>query len=419
VSFRSGIDGTMLMLWQCDGANPCGRCKSQAVPCKYEIPIRQSKENMRAEIDQLRKQQHQSDRVLAAIVSDDGSENILQRLRDGETLENISENLDTGKEKSFMTSNLNVGDDTTNVTAYRQPGDQQAIQNAIYAAASLTNSPFSVEAFGDTYGGSMEGQNPQSNMQWPTWGAAGSTRQLSNATNSDDMVGWSPNSHGLSQSAYPLIGTWHEQTSGSDSLDTTVQWAREQGRGYILGNDFGSEEDRNSPRVNEPWTQVTSDGEFVEHLMALYFCWEYPTFASLSKEHFLDDFRTGRRRHCSSLLVNAMLAVGCRFSTQASARADADNSNTAGDHFFAEAVRLLEQEKDRHNLTTIQALGLMSIREASSGRSSESIYYAGQSVMIAIEMGLHLQSQSGGGDDATLDHAVKSATFWGAFSLDQ
>jgi Fungal specific transcription factor domain len=232
---------------------------------------------------------------------------------------------------------------------------------------------------------------------------------------------WNPEDQALPQpsSGYPLVGTWHAHTSGSEEPDGTIQWARDQGKGHILGQEFGPEEDQSSPNANETWTQVTSDGELVEHLMALYFCWEYPTFASLSKEHFLDDFRAGRQRHCSSLLVNAMLAVGCRFSSQASARADPEDSNTAGDHFFAEAVRLLDREKSQHTLTTIQALGLMSIREASCGRSSESIYYSGQSVMIAIEMGLHLESESGGGDHATLDHAVKSATFWGAFSLDQ
>ncbi|KAG0645139.1 Nitrogen assimilation transcription factor nirA [Hyphodiscus hymeniophilus] len=379
---------------------------------------------MRAEIDQLRKQQYQSDRVIAALASDDGSESILQRLRNGETLENISHNLESVKGNSLMLSTFNAAGDTMsdaganiNITTYSQPSNQQAIQNAVYQAASLTRSPFSAAAFPEAYGGPEEGQNPQSNISWPIWGAGpSSSRQLSNAAHSDEMASWSPS---LPSPGYPLIGTWYEQTSGSEDYDSTIQWAREQGRGDILGQEFGPDEDQSSPNMNEPWTEVTNDGNFVEHLMALYFCWEYPTFASLSKEHFLEDFRFGRRRHCSSLLVNAILAVGCRFSSQAAARVDADDSNTAGDHFFAEAVRLLAELKDRHTLTTIQAFGLMSIREASCGRSSESIYYAGQSVMIAIEMGLHLESESGGGDDATLDAAVKSATFWGAFSLDQ
>jgi hypothetical protein len=324
-----------------------------------------------------------------------------------------------------MLSDAGISEDNTTATTYRRPGDQQAIRNALdpTRTQSIESSPFSAAAFSDTYGGSMEGPNLQGQVSWPAWPAgASSSRQLSNAGHSDDLMRWSPDNPSVAHgSGYPLVGTWHEQTSGVDGPDNTIQWAREQGRGHILGSQFGLEEDLpdSTPNVNETWTQVTSDGDLVEHLMALYFCWEYPTFASLSKEHFLNDFRTGRRRHCSSLLVNAILALGCRFSSQAEARVDPNDRNTAGDHFFAEALRLLQSQKNQHNLTTIQALGLMSIREASSGRSTESIYYAGQSVMIAVEMGLHLESVSGGGDYASEDHAVKSATFWGAFSLDQ
>jgi hypothetical protein len=382
---------------------------------------------MRAEIDHLRKQQQYNERVLTALTSDDVSEQVIQQLRRGETVENISDNLHIGKGRSLMSGDASFSEPNANVTTYNRPGDQQAIGNVLNFAQSATSSPFSAIAFSDTYGDQVPGSSFQANVPWPpAWGTGtgsgndpGSSRHLSNATNSDDMMRWSPNNQGLPQTGtgYPLVGTWHDHTSGSEGPDSTIQWARDQGKGHILGHHFGTEE--SSPSVNAAWTEVTSDGELVEHLMALYFCWEYPTFASLSKEHFLEDFRAGRRRYCSSLLVNAMLAVGCRFSIQASARVDPDDSNTAGDHFFAEAVRLLEQQTNRHTLTTIQALGLMSIREASCGRASESIYYSGQSVMIAVEMGLHLESESGGGEHASLDHAVKSATFWGAFSLDQ
>lgn len=166
----------------------------------------------------------------------------------------------------------------------------------------------------------------------------------------------------------------------------------------------------------ETWTSITSDGSLVQHLLSLYFCWEYPTFASLSKEHFLDDFSDGRPRFCSPILVNALLALGCRFSSRPSTRANPDNPYTAGDHFFKESQRLFYQEQDHHNLTTIQALGIMSIREASCGRDSESWYYAGQSVRLAIEMGLHRLQDDGHDDD---ESAVQAATFWGAFALDQ
>lgn len=164
------------------------------------------------------------------------------------------------------------------------------------------------------------------------------------------------------------------------------------------------------------WTVITSDTSFVQHLLALYFCWEYPTFASLSKEHFLKDYQTGRHRYCSPILINALLALGCRFSSQPSTLAIPNDPYSSGDHFFKECLRLYHQEDDHHSLTTIQALGIMSIREASCGRDSESWYYAGQSIRLAVEMGLHRISENSGDSDEV---AVQAATFWGAFSLDQ
>jgi hypothetical protein len=165
------------------------------------------------------------------------------------------------------------------------------------------------------------------------------------------------------------------------------------------------------------WTAVTGDSGLVQHLLSLYFCWEYPTFASLSKEHFLKDFMEGRPRFCSAILVNALLALGCRFSSRPNTRANPNNPHTSGDHFFKECQRLYFEEQNHHNLTTIQALGIMSIREASCGRDSESWYYAGQSIRLAIEMGLHRTQDDDGGDPDEI--AVQSATFWGAFALDQ
>jgi hypothetical protein len=166
----------------------------------------------------------------------------------------------------------------------------------------------------------------------------------------------------------------------------------------------------------QTWTTVTQDSGLVQHLLALYFCWEYPTFASLSKEHFIKDFMEGRARFCSSMLVNALLALGCRFSMKPNTRANPNDHHTSGDHFFKECQRLFYQEENHHKLTTIQALGIMSIREASCGRDSESWWYAGQSIRLAIEMGLHRIQDAGRDED---ESAVQAATFWGAFALDQ
>lgn len=371
---------------------------------------------MRTEIEQLQTRQRQSERIIAALVSNERSEHILEQLRSGETIEAVSENLDKGKQRN-MESGSGIPDSGSgdNVTTYNQPSEFHAVGSALKSARNLVSSPLPSLAFSDTYGDSQPLQDPGS---WPAWGRTeGSTsNQSSTQGQHDDLMRWSPETSSLQHGPDPLVGTWHQQL-GSEPDSTTIHMM-EKGRETILGQEFAPDEHPQAG-YTDLWTKVTSDDALVEHLMALYFCWEYPTFASLSKEHFLEDYRLGRRRHCSELLVNAMLAVGCRFSTQAATRTDPSNSNTAGDHFFAEASRLLLQESDRHNLTTVQALGLMSIREASCGRSSEGIYYSGQSIRLAIEMGLHQESESGGGDNASLEHAVRSATFWGAFSLDQ
>jgi hypothetical protein len=206
----------------------------------------------------------------------------------------------------------------------------------------------------------------------------------------------------------PRIASWAENMQTDHISDKLPRY---QGLDQIL---FTLDE----PELKYPttaWTTIINDINLVQHLLALYFCWEYPTLASLSKEHFLRDFRDGRHRYCSPLLVNALLALGCRFSAHPMTRANFEDSHSAGDHFFKESQRLFDQETDHHSLTTIQASGIMSIREASCGRASESRYYAEQSIRLAFEMGLHRTHDEGGQDEL----AVQLATFWGAFSLDQ
>lgn len=119
-----------------------------------------------------------------------------------------------------------------------------------------------------------------------------------------------------------------------------------------------------APEAAEIQTPPPPYSAIANSLLALYFCWEYPIFASLSKEHFLKDFNDGNPRYCSSMLVNALLSLGCRFSRKPNTLGDPVDPNTSGDHFFKESLRLYNEERDHRRLTTIQALGIMAIREA-------------------------------------------------------
>jgi hypothetical protein len=374
---------------------------------------------MRSEIEHLRQEQQRNQKILAALVSTDTSEQILEQLRNGETIDSISERLESkGSRQSSLSG--------SNVTTFSQHTARTAIGTALKPAIHMASSPPSAWSVRNSIpGASFQGRDQTQSSMWNVEGSS-STHAMLDGVAPEDVMNWDPDMspHSRVGSSFPLIGTWHRISTSDSSLDSATRSARTSGQETILGSTFGLEEhsSANHPNSNQSWTTITSDGAFVEHLMALYFCWEYPTFASLSKEHFLEDFRTGNSRRCSPLLVNSLLALGCRFSNQPNARTDPNDSATAGNHFFAEALRLLEGEKDRHVLTTIQAMGLMSIREASCGRSSESIFYSGQSIRLAVEMGLHLGRKESGDEldeEDEKEHAVRSATFWGAFSLDQ
>jgi len=372
---------------QCDGSRPCSRCSAQKdVDCVYEIPVRQSKETLRNEIDQLRRQQRSSDQVLTALARPELWEEVLNRLRGGQSVETISQWL--GVAVPSLGGSSGAGGKTPNTVGFAAGGPGP------YASVAQGPGPGPGSGPGPT--SPVASQQPQS--PW-AGGPFSSKSHTTTRSGSHPDITWGSETVRGGQSR---VGSWIEGQEESQRFRSQTQ---------VLSPELP--EMRVPP---ETWTTITSDGGLVQHLLALYFCWEYPTFASLSKEHFLKDFTDGRPRFCSSILVNALLALGCRFSSKPTTRANPNDPHTSGDHFFKECQRLFYQEQDHHTLTTIQALGIMSIREASCGRDSESWYYAGQSIRLAIEMGLHQLEGDGHDDDET---AVQAATFWGAFALDQ
>lgn len=170
-------------------------------------------------------------------------------------------------------------------------------------------------------------------------------------------------------------------------------------------------------QTSEAWTRVTRDAAFVEHLLSLYFCWAHPYYVLFSKELFLDDMAKGRSKYCSPLMVNALLAFACAYSDRLEARENPSDHGTAGDHFFAEAKRLLN-ENESSNLTTVQALALMGLRQASCGRDSSGFQYAGRCIRMLIELGLHLSFASASDMISSTELEVRRITFWGCFIND-
>ncbi|CAI7664835.1 unnamed protein product [Penicillium glandicola] len=171
------------------------------------------------------------------------------------------------------------------------------------------------------------------------------------------------------------------------------------------------------------WTEVTDDDSLISHLMTMYFTWHYPFFTTLSKHMFYRDYIRGvSSSYCSALLVNAMLALGCHFSSWQGAFDDPQNLATAGNHFFKEAKRLVLENDEHENakLCTVQAFALMSVREAGCGREGKGWVYSGLSFRMAFDLGLNLDSANLGAhslSDEEID--ARRMTFWGCYLIDK
>ena len=163
------------------------------------------------------------------------------------------------------------------------------------------------------------------------------------------------------------------------------------------------------------WFRAPQDAELVEHLLNLYFCWVHPFHHLFSRELFLYEMGHGRTQFCSALLVNALLSFACHYSDRPVAYADPSDTATAGDHFFAEAKWLLDNT-ELPSLTTVQALGIMSLRETSRGSDSNGYQYAGRCVRMALELGLHLSDFSSESRSSLLE--ARKVTYWGVFHLE-
>lgn len=341
---------------------------------------------MRAEIEQLQQQRRHCERLLAALSSNHMVDETVRRLRNGQTLEMVSDWL----EHAAPGTNVRI-------TTYESPFHESAFRGTLMMAESVSTN----------VGEGIWPTNPDTSSLNPPSAVSG---------HGDQAMDWAsptPDSLHDRRISRPLIQDYSPRPS-SPNEESHIVSARGMGQDRLLGPVYRHQQRGSNERMTS-WTTITSNKPFIDHLLALYFCWEYPTFASLSKEHFMSDFRDGRPRYCSSLLVNAMLALGCRFSTLPETRGDPNRPETAGDHFFAEAKRLLAED-DHKSLTTIQALGLFSIREASAGRDTESFFYSGQAIRLATEFGLHMEVTHA---ERGMEHEVRAATFWGAFALDQ
>jgi hypothetical protein len=164
--------------------------------------------------------------------------------------------------------------------------------------------------------------------------------------------------------------------------------------------------------IPHTWTKVTSDIGFVQQLLARFFASSLPCLSLVSQRHFMQDFREGNPRYCSEALVNAVLGMACKVTTETSQLV---SRFSYGDAFLGEAKRLLAQENGRGDLPYTQTLGVLALAEISQGNEEEANDLARESVRISVRFLLQTQQRDQIHDDDF--RTVRALAYCGSFSL--
>ena len=63
----------------------------------------------------------------------------------------------------------------------------------------------------------------------------------------------------------------------------------------------------------QPWTTVTSDDDFVSHLISIFFTWHIESYPCVDKDVFIQAMTSGDTNSlfCSPFLVNCLLLTAC------------------------------------------------------------------------------------------------------------
>lgn len=167
------------------------------------------------------------------------------------------------------------------------------------------------------------------------------------------------------------------------------------------------------------WTKVTNDADLAKHLLDLYFTWSHSFYVLFLEDLFYHGLHDKKLKYATPLLVNAVLAVGCLYSELPATRTNSNDFRTSGDHFFAEAKMLLATEREP-SLTTIAAVGVMSIWQSMKGYTSIGMEYAWQMMTMSTEMNLHMDpiSLESFKDITMPEIEARRVTFWGAYAIE-
>lgn len=126
------------------------------------------------------------------------------------------------------------------------------------------------------------------------------------------------------------------------------------------------------------------------HLLSIYWSRQLYTAQIIYRPAFMRDMACGGP-YFSKLLLNAILFTVSKHCSRPEIRSDPEDITTAGWKFRQRFAELLRDSFDKSEITTLQALLIMSNSLFSRcGERSLSWLYAGNAFNMIIDLGLHV-----------------------------
>ncbi|KAK8009481.1 hypothetical protein PG991_012032 [Apiospora marii] len=164
------------------------------------------------------------------------------------------------------------------------------------------------------------------------------------------------------------------------------------------------------------------DPELGMHLLSLHWNRQHHSFLITYRPAFMRDMACGGP-YFSKILLNAIYFGASKFSPRREVRRDPDDVRTAGWQFRERVRTLLGSALDRSEITTIQALLVMTNSLFALGDERSAAWlYAGLAFRMIIDLGMHVDAPDLSGSPRKFsdeDVEIRRRVFWGAFVVDK
>ena len=219
--------------------------------------------------------------------------------------------------------------------------------------------------------------------------------------------------HGLTSAAYDEsnteTGTHHNL---SDVTHVPDEWMKSQ----LIAESVKQRQLETVNFLTEKLDFDLVEPELGMHLLSIYWIRQQSLGPIVYRTAFMRDMACGGP-YFSKLLLNAIYFYASKYTTRLEVCQDSANRLTAGWSYRKRAVELLSGNFEQSNITTIQALLLMSVNIfAWCDEKSISWLYAGMAFNMIIDLGMHV-------DTATLkrrlsadETEIRLRVFWSAYS---